>query len=535
MFFSPFIALRYLKPKRTFVSIITLISVMGVALGVWVFTVVIAVFSGYGEKIKENILGFEPHLEIRPGGYIEDFVPLLTTLEEMDEVVSATPYVLGSVIMEYKGMRQAPIIRAILPPEGDEAKRYAAKLATRKNPKYDPETAPNEPQNLPAGEFQIDPYTVIVGDAMADALGMDIGSTILLYSPKDMEAIMDAIDKIEKGDEKTRKEATELLKETTLPQEVTVAGIFDSGNYEIDSNFMFLHLEIGQTLYNFEPEEAHGIAIRTDDAFKVNHYKDNLLVNLGMGDRRKTDISPAASASRSAFTPTTLLLLLVPVIVICALIYFFARRKLTLTAIVLGSLVALALIFKWGSAFIYASKNQFFVEQTGGKPYQLLTWMQINKTIFDAIATERQAMYLILFIIMIVGGFCIMNTMITVTFQKRSEIGLMKALGAREDQIAWLFVFQGMIVGIIGVVVGLVVGQITLINRNRIADYIGNTFGVDLFSAEVYKVDGGLPAVQTWQDLTLISLLSFVACTIAALIPAIIAANLQPAKALRSE
>ena len=128
-----------------------------------------------------------------------------------------------------------------------------------------------------------------------------------------------------------------------------------------------------------------------------------------------------------------------------------------------------------------------------------------------------------------------MNTMITVTFQKRSEIGLMKALGAREGQVAWVFLFQGILVGLVGVLVGLLMAQFTLYFRNDMAGFIGRNFGVDIFSAEIYKVDGGLPAQQTVRDLVIISTGAFLACIIASVIPAVIAASLQPAKALRSE
>lgn len=128
-----------------------------------------------------------------------------------------------------------------------------------------------------------------------------------------------------------------------------------------------------------------------------------------------------------------------------------------------------------------------------------------------------------------------MNTMITVTFQKRSEIGLMKALGAREGQVAWIFLFQGVLVGLVGVFVGHGMAFLTIRQRNNLARWVGENFGVDIFAAEVYKVDGGLPAIQTWQDTVIISVGAFIACTIASLIPAVIAASLQPAKALRSE
>ena len=539
MFFSPFIALRYLKPKRTFVSIITVISVLGVTLGVWLLTVVIAVFSGYGEKIKENILGFEPHLEIRAGGYLEDFVPMMEKLDHCEGIVSASPFVWGSVIMEYNGMRNAPVIRAIMPPkEGSpDHKRFSAKLAKRPNPKYDKKTAPDEPEMIPAGEFYLDPYSAVIGDAMAKNLGIRVGSKILLYSPKDMDSILEALQDIEGADEAKRKQATAEVKKLTIPQEVTVTGIFDSGNWDVDANLIFLDLETGQVLYNFDLEEAHGIAIRTDDAFRANEYKEKLLVDLGMGTLKKSEYTPMSAANHAVFRWGTLQQLNLTVILGLIIFLIVTRKKkgLRWIAYVLFGLVIAILGIHWISAFAEASRSSHFVEQTGKNPNQLLTWMQIHKLIFDAIAAERQAMYLILFMIMIVGGFCIMNTMITVTFQKRSEIGLMKALGARESQIAWLFLLQGMFVGLIGVVLGLLLAQITIWQRNTIATVIGNAFGVDLFSAEIYKIDGGLPASQTASDLVIISIGAFIACTLAALVPAVMAANLQPAKALRSE
>jgi len=449
MFFSPFIAARYLQPKRTFVSIITVISILGVALGVWLLAVVIAVFTGYGERIKESILGFEPHLVIDSGGIIEDFVPLLEMIEATEGVSAATPFVRGQVVMDFAGMRSAPVIRGILPPKGEELERMNAKIALAPDPE-----APDDPdRTVPQGEFfgDHDYYSAIIGDAMAEGQNIQIGDTLLLYSPRDVDAILRSLDRAEEAEsEEDRREGYEEIRQMTAPQEVTVTGIFDSGHWDFDANIIFLHLETAQVLYNFDLEECHGLAIRGDDAFRANHLRDALY--------------------------------------------------------------------------------EQFPEQ-----YRILTWMETHKLLFDAVSAERQAMYLILFMIMIVGGFCIMNTMITVTYQKRSEIGLMKALGAREEQVAAVFLVQGVFVGLVGVVVGLLLAQVTIHFRNEMAGWVGRKFGVDLFSEEVYKVDGGLPALQTMQDLVIISVGAFVACTVASLVPAMIAASLQPAKALRSE
>lgn len=448
MLFSPFIAARYLKPKRTFVSIITVISILGVALGVWLLAVVIAVFTGYGERIKDSILGFEPHLIVDSGGIIDDFTPVVESALETEGITSVTPYVRGQVVMDFQGLRSAPVIRGIFPPEGAELERMRSKMAVRPDPEF-----PDDPEKAkPRGDFDLnDFYSAVVGDGMANAQNIQVGDKLLLYSPRDIDSIMKSLDQAEQAEsEEGRKEGIEEIREMTAPQEVTVTGIFDSGHWDFDSNIIFLHLETAQVLYNFDLEECHGIALRTEDAFKANQFQDAL------------------------------------------------HEKLP---------------------------DQF----------RVLTWSQMHKLIFDAVAAERQAMYLILFMIMIVGGFCIMNTMITVTFQKRSEIGLMKALGSTEGQVAWVFLFQGILVGLVGVVVGLLMAQVTIYFRNDMAGWIGATFGVDLFSEEVYKVDGGLPAKQTLRDLIIISTGAFLACTIASLVPALIAANMQPAKALRSE
>ena len=83
MRFSPFIALRYLKPQANFVSVITVISVLGVTLGVMILMVVIAVFTGYGSKFSEVLLGFEPHTVVDNNGLFNDFAPTYDKIKAM--------------------------------------------------------------------------------------------------------------------------------------------------------------------------------------------------------------------------------------------------------------------------------------------------------------------------------------------------------------------------------------------------------------------------------------------------------------------
>jgi lipoprotein-releasing system permease protein len=316
----------------------------------------------------------------------------------------------------------------------------------------DPQFPGEKDKFVPRGKFDINGfYSAVIGDGLADGMGVDIGDRILLFSPTDVDTMMNIVNKLEKETgEEERRNLIDDVRERTAPQELTVTGIFDSGHFDFDNNVVFTHLETAQVLYNFDLEECHGIAIRTDDGFKAGEYQSELYTVLP-------------------------------------------------------------------------------------DQYRILTWGQIHKALFDAVAGERQMMYLILFMVVIVASFCTMNTMITVTFQKRAEIGLMKALGAREEQVASVFLFQGIIVGLLGVALGLLIGYLTVHFRNEMAGWLGQQFGINFFSEEVYKVDGGLPAQIRMKDILIISIGSFVLCVIAALIPASVAASMQPAKALRSE
>ena len=436
MLFSPFLARRYLKPKRTFVSIITVISIIGVALWVWLLAVVITVFTGYGERIKESIFGFEPHLVIDSGRSLEGWREVREKISAVGGVVSVTPFVRGQVVMDFNKKRLAPTVRGILPPEGEELRLRRAKMA----------------KDLPAGDFDLTtPDSAVLGVGISKGMDAAVGDTIELYSQRDISAMMEALDRMEgAASEEARKAEVARIRGMTAPQLVTVTGIFESGNGDFDNHVLFVPLETAQILCKVAADECHGIAVRTDDGFAANRFQETF----------------------RAFLPP---------------------------------------------------------------PYRVMTWGEIHKVIFDVVAAERQGMYLILFMIVIVSGFSIMNTMITVAHQKRAEIGLIKALGAVDSQVAWIFLAQGMMVGAFGVVVGLGLAELTLFFRNDLAAWLGQNFGVGFFTDEAFKVDGGLPAKRTLRDMVIIATGAFAACTVAATIPALIAASLQPAKALRTE
>src|SRR6202011_3447783 len=113
--FSLFLALRYLKPKRTFLSIITLISILGVMLGVTVLILVISVMTGFDRELRQKVIDFDAHILVTTEDILRDWHPLKTKIDNVPGVVATAPYVQGPVIVEFQNRRLAPMIRGVDP------------------------------------------------------------------------------------------------------------------------------------------------------------------------------------------------------------------------------------------------------------------------------------------------------------------------------------------------------------------------------------------------------------------------------------
>ncbi len=417
--FELFLALRYLRPKRTFVSVITLISVIGVMLGVAVLIIVISVMTGFDQQLRDKILGFNAHIKIHKyDEALADYEALARVVGSNAQVKAVAPFILGPVIVKTQPANGKPLIAAPFLRGIDPAlEKDVSSLTT----------------NLVAGELALDNEDIVVGSEFARNLRLSVGDRVAIYSPRNLEEM-----------ERQKGKENEVA---ILPDDYTVRGIFDVGYYEYNANVIIASIRNAQDLYQLRGK-VHGLLVMLRDPYLAAQIRDELYRSLG-------------------------------------------------------------------------------------HEYRISLWSDDNPFL-SAVAVEKNVMFFILFFIVIVAAFSIMNSQITFVVQKTREIGVMKALGAARGQIMWLFLGQSLVVGTAGVMAGLGLGTLALAYRNEFLHFLRSTTGLEIFPASIYGFSE-LPALTETADVVTICIIAVIICGLAGVIPAWNAGRLKPVEALRHE
>ncbi len=427
-----FLALRYMRPKRSFVSVITIVSILGIAVGVLMMIVVRSVMQGFEVDFRNTLIAAEPHAlfsapSAKEGAppVMADWQKLAAAAKQQPGVLSATPFAGGVVYVEFKGRQTDARIFGLRPHEA------AARLDKVR-------------KSLLEGALDLADGTLVIGDSTASQHGLALGDEVDVYPDRSVIDVLHRFRNAQNESDADKKNA--LLKQIKLkPLKLRIAGVVRD---ETGGFYSYCSLSTGQEIFRLG-DAVSGVAVE-------------------LAEPEKADVFAKAIATSGA----------VP-----------AEWKTTL-------------------------------------------WTSAGEARLAAMGNEQIMMRLILAIIALIAAFSVMNTTITVTTQKRREIGVLTAIGGAPNQITSIFVIQGAIVGALGTLLGLISSFIVLHFRDDIRAALTGLGG-----GHVNAVDGvflaTIPAQVRADDVALTCVLSLAMCLIAALIPAFFAARLDPAVALR--
>jgi len=229
-----FISWRYFKARRRerFISLISLISILGIALGVMALIVVISVMNGFDKELREKIVGINPHIYIEKEGGIENLEELLARLDNTEHITGASPFINGQALFKADKEVRGVLLRGIDP------------LRERKVTKIE--------KYLVAGTLDLSDEDVIIGKELAEQAYLSLGDQVSIISSGRGQGL-----------------------------DFNVAGIFDSGMYEYDVNLVLTNIAAAQKIYKLEKGVVGGVGVRLDNIYRSTALRKTLQKTLG--------------------------------------------------------------------------------------------------------------------------------------------------------------------------------------------------------------------------------------------------------------
>jgi lipoprotein-releasing system permease protein len=409
MKFEFFIGGRYLraKQKQAFISLITVLSILGVAVGVMALIVVIAVMTGFEADLKSRILAGQPQVMLMRHGSFTGYRQVLNDVENIEGVEAATPFIYAQIMLRAKSATAGAVLRGIDP---ESAGRVMETLQQIDLPDPTVETSSSSSPAIVPG--------IVLGRELARNLGVVEGDMIYLISPRMMLAPIGHVPAM---------------------KQFRVSGFFESGMYEFDQTFAYIHIIDAQKIMRM-PDSVSGLDIRVTDIYAARNIAQKIISKLGF-------------------------------------------------------------------------------------PYWARDWMQMNRNLFKALKLERRVMFIILALIILVAAFNIASSLIMMVMGKTRDIAILKAMGATPRSIRKIFVFNGMVIGSIGTLLGLVLGLVlcTLLEHIDIHELAG----------DIYYFTTSLPVKLEFSDVITIIAAALAICFLSTLYPAWQAAKLNPVEAIR--
>ncbi|MBK6506220.1 MAG: ABC transporter permease [Ignavibacteria bacterium] len=403
-----FIAKRYLfsKKKFNFITVISLISVLGVTVGVAALIIVLSVFNGFSSKVTGMLINFDPHLRVEASGEGN-----VAEYKQLESRIRDLGYENASVYTMNKGMLATNKSNEVVVIKGVEPDGVSSVSGIKDIVRF--------------GEFDLSDEGgiggVVIGFSLLNKLKSMPGDTITILSPLGLE-----------------KSLTQFVDPKSA--QFVIKGVYDSDNKEYDGNFAFISLAKSQELFNLG-SKVNGIELRIPDISNSQNVKEKLIENLGSG-------------------------------------------------------------------------------------FSVQTWYDLHADFYSILKVERITVYLILSLIIAVASFNILGSLTMTVIEKKRDIGVLKAIGATDGMITKIFLYEGISVGIIGMLAGTAIGILVTLGQKYFEFY--------KLDPLTYKIDA-LPVEMRIIDLILVPLAALLLCFLASLYPSRRAAALEPVSAIRWE
>lgn len=408
---SWFIGKRYVTAARGngFVPFISVVSVFGITVGIWALIVVLSVMNGVTGEVRDKLLSMTAHAKIvGTTATLPADTQITSFVADEPQVMAYAPFIEGQALIglgqSYTGVQ----VKGIDPVQEPNVADALAKLG-------------GEINTLQAGEFN-----VILGQNLANQLGVKVGEKITLVVPKTTVSAAGILPRIKR---------------------FTVSATFHSGHYLYDTGLILVNIKDAAKLFQ-RGDTVDGFQLKLEDLFAAQALVERLNQNL-------------------------------PV-----------------------------------SLYAY-------------------DWTAQNKAYFDAVKTEKAAMFFILMIIVMVAAFNILSTLVMVVTDKQRDIAILRTIGVAPTTIMRVFMIQGVILGVLGTLLGVILGVVTALQVPIIMSFLESSFGFRL-PAELYFISSLNPKIDVGVVL-LIAVCSLLLSFLATLYPAYKAAKTQPARALAYE
>jgi lipoprotein-releasing system permease protein len=393
MSFESFIAKRYLvsKHKINFITIISIISIIGITIGVAALIIVLSVFNGFGSLVTSFLMNFEPHLRVEMISYDANRENLENVLRSTKEIKDYSPFVSGKVLVYNSGLTNAVTLKGIDEQNADDIYGINENILFGK---FDLKSNGNFPK-------------AIIGIQLADRIQTLPGDTITIISPSGVERA---------------------LTQFTMPntKRFIISGIYSSDNNDYDASYIFTSLKDCQALLGYD---------KTIQGFEIK----------------------LNSISQS----------------------FDIKEKIS--------------------------------SQLDKNLYSINTWYDFHKDLYSVMQIERWTAYIILSLIIAVATFNILGSLSMSVIEKKRDIGVFRAIGAGEKSILKIFMFEGLLIGVIGTIAGIFIGYLVC--------YLQLNFNIYPLDPTQYKVDS-LPVELRLSDFFYISGASMLLSFLASLYPA---------------